>query len=97
MSDNDKIRVSECVSVGALLAMASEACNAVYKEGRKVVAQCNRLQTKMEAAVLKASQSRARQGSMEPTASQLAVKLSLAMANSTHLIHLNFAPKMTAV
>ena len=51
--------------------MASEACNAVYKEGRKVVAQCNRLQTKMEAAVLKASQSRARQGrSMEPTASQ---------------------------
>ena len=75
--------------------MASEACNAVYKEGRKVVAQCNRLQTKMEAAVLKASQSRARQGSMEPTASQLAVQLSL--ANSTHLIHLNFAPKMTAV
>ena len=43
--------------------MASEACNAVYKEGRKVVAQCNRLQTKVEAAVLKASQSRARQGS----------------------------------
>ena len=59
------------MSVGALLAMASEACNAVYKEGRKVVAQCNRLQTKVEAAVLKASQSRARQGrSMEPTDSQ---------------------------
>ena len=67
--------------------MASEACNAVYKEGRKGVAQCNRLQTKMEAAVLKASQSRARQGSMEPTDSQLAMELSLAMANSTHLIH----------
>ena len=42
--------------------MASEACNAVYKDGRKVLAQCNKLQTKMEAAVLKASQSRARQG-----------------------------------
>ena len=44
--------------------MASEACNAVYKDGRKVLAQCNKLQTKMEAAVLKASQSRARQGRM---------------------------------
>ena len=44
--------------------MASEACNAVYKDGRKVLAQCNKLQTKMEAAVLKASHSRARQGRM---------------------------------
>ena len=69
--------------------MASEACNAVYKEGRKVVAQCNRLQTKMEAAVLRASQSRARQGSMEPTASQLAMELSLAMANTIHLVSIS--------
>ena len=75
--------------------MASEACNAVYKEGRKVVAQCNRLQTKMEAAVLKASQSRARQGSMEPTASQLAMELSMAMANTTQSLYL-VAPKLTA-
>ena len=47
--------------------MASEACNAVYKDGRKVLAQCNKLQTKMEAAVLKVSQSRARQGRMTPS------------------------------
>ena len=43
-------------------AMASEACNSVYKDGRKVLAQCNKLQTRLEAAALKVSQSRARQG-----------------------------------
>ena len=42
--------------------MASEACNSVYKDGRKVLAQCNKLQTRLEAAALKVSQSRARQG-----------------------------------
>ena len=78
--------------------MASEACNAVYKEGRKVVAQCNRLQTKMEAAVLKASQSRARQGSMEPTASQsIGGEAFTCNGNHNKFCSFIFAPKLTAV